>query len=168
MTPELYDPATDTWTALCPMRVPRLYHSTALLLPDARVLVAGRDGHFNVPPYKWPEHRVEIFSPPYLSAGPRPVIAAAPSRLIHGERFPVAVGGVSPGDVARAVLISPGSVTHSFNMSQRAIALRIAGAAPDGLLLEAPPSAGVAPPGDYMLFLVSSRGAPSIAAFVKL
>ena len=41
LTAEIWDPATEAWTTLASMRVPRLYHSTALLLPDARVLAAG-------------------------------------------------------------------------------------------------------------------------------
>ena len=38
---ERWNPATGIWSPLASMTVPRLYHSTALLLPDARVLVAG-------------------------------------------------------------------------------------------------------------------------------
>src|SRR5439155_1240497 len=41
LQPELWSPATETWTVLASMQTPRLYHSTALLLPDGRVLVAG-------------------------------------------------------------------------------------------------------------------------------
>jgi hypothetical protein len=38
---ELFDPVTETFTVLPPMSVPRNYHSSALLLPDARVLSTG-------------------------------------------------------------------------------------------------------------------------------
>ena len=41
LTPELWDPATKTFTAMAPMTVPRDYHSFALLLPDGRVLAGG-------------------------------------------------------------------------------------------------------------------------------
>ena len=40
---ELYDVERGVWTTLCSMQIPRLYHSVALLLPDARVLTAGED-----------------------------------------------------------------------------------------------------------------------------
>ena len=38
---EIYDPASDTWRVMAAASVPRLYHSTALLLPDGRVVAAG-------------------------------------------------------------------------------------------------------------------------------
>ena len=38
---EIWDPATETWTTMAAQQNGRLYHSTALLLPDGRVLVAG-------------------------------------------------------------------------------------------------------------------------------
>src|SRR6185436_1875990 len=38
---ELWSPQTEVWTTMSAMTRPRLYHSSALLLPDARVLVAG-------------------------------------------------------------------------------------------------------------------------------
>ena len=41
---EMWDPATGAWTTMASMRVPRVYHSTAILLPDGRVLSAG-GGH---------------------------------------------------------------------------------------------------------------------------
>ena len=38
---EMWDPATETWQTMAAGSIPRIYHSTAVLLPDARVLVAG-------------------------------------------------------------------------------------------------------------------------------
>jgi hypothetical protein len=38
---EIYDPATDTWTAAAIATIPRLYHSTAVLLPSGQVVAAG-------------------------------------------------------------------------------------------------------------------------------
>ena len=68
-TAELWDPATEIWTPLASSTgIPRVYHSTALLLPDGRVFSTGGNHH--------PE--VELYSPPYLFKGARPTIATAP------------------------------------------------------------------------------------------
>ncbi len=163
---ERYDPSTDTWTALCPMRVPRLYHATALLLPNGRVLTSGKDVEFNPHPFHYPEYRVEIYSPPYLFHGPRPNVTSAPDTVAYGANFDV----IAPdaGAVVSAALIRPGAVTHSFNQEQRYVGLSIVTAQSGSLTLTAPPNAFVAPPGYYMLFLVNGNGVPSIGRFVKL
>ncbi len=163
---ELYNPATNTWSPLCSMRTPRLYHSTALLLPDGRVLTAGNDEEFNQHPFHYHEYRVEVFSPPYLFKGPRPQIAVAPTTITYGASFIVETPDAS--SVTSAALICPGAVTHSFNMTQRYVGLSITARGASRMTLEAPPNSNVAPPGFYMLFLVTSAGVPSVAQFVRL
>jgi hypothetical protein len=157
---------------MCAMRTARLYHSTALLLPDARVLTAGRDHAFNARPYNWPERRVEIFTPPYLLNGQaRPVLSTTPTTASYNTNFNVTVtSAVVPTNINRAVLMSPAAVTHGFDMGQRAIQLQIVSQVngTNTLTLKAPLNANVAPPGYYMLFLVSNQGVPSVAKFIKL
>jgi Glyoxal oxidase N-terminus/Domain of unknown function (DUF1929) len=163
---ERYDPASNTWTTLCAMRVPRLYHATALLLPDARVLTAGKDEVYNPDPFHYPERRIEVFSPPYLFRGPRPSITATPAEIAHGASFDVDTpDGTS---VTAAALLRPGAVTHSFNTNQRHVGLRILQRRPSGLTLHAPPDPYVAPPGHYLLFLLDSAGVPSEGQFLRL
>ncbi len=66
---ELYDPSTDTWHMMATAKVPRLYHSVALLLPDGRVVAAGSNP-FGGQSVAWEpadpqeEMRLEVFSPP--------------------------------------------------------------------------------------------------------
>ena len=171
MTPEIYDPNNDSWTTMCPMRVARLYHSTALLLPDARVLTAGRDHAFNQMPYKWPERRVEIFSPPYLESGnPRPMIQTVNNTTpSYGQAFSVTLTPDVPvSNIGSVMLIAPGAVTHGFDQGQRAVKLTINGRFGNTLTMSAPPNGRVAPPGYYMLFVVSNQGVPSVAKFINI
>ncbi|MGH9149991.1 MAG: galactose oxidase-like domain-containing protein, partial [Acidimicrobiales bacterium] len=163
---EIFDPVAETWSTAASTRVPRLYHSTALLLPDARVMIMGKDGLFNADPYKYPEHRAEVFSPPYLFAGPRPEIAGAPEQVAYATE--VEVASPAAAGVASAVLVRAGSVTHSFNMDQRLVGLVIAARSSGSLVLEMPPGGNVAPPGWYLLFLLTPSGVPSVGRFVRL
>ena len=156
---ELFSPATETWQTMSSAVVPRLYHSTALLLPDARVLTAGSgsDG----PAVN--QTRAEIFSPPYLFKGARPSITSAPSLVQYSTPF--AVQTPDAASIASVALIRPGAVTHAFDEDQRFINLSFTANA-GTLTIQAPANANLAPPGYYMLFLLNSAGVPSIASFV--
>ena len=85
----MWSPATEQWTTLASNQVPRYYHSTAVLLPDGRVVIGGGWGYGGLTP-DGKQHSYEIFSPPYLFKGPRPTITSAPgaARLrqpVHGR-----------------------------------------------------------------------------------
>ncbi len=163
---ELFDPSSESWLQLAPMHTPRSYHSMAILLPSAQVLIGGKDFLFNLPPYDYPEHRLELFSPPYLFHGPRPSLSDVPEVVGYGDTFVVTSNQAA--SVASAVLMRPGSVTHSFNMEQRLVGLTLIGQSGAQLTLVGPPNANVAPPGHYMLFVLNSAGVPSHAQFVHL
>jgi hypothetical protein len=108
----------------------------------------------------------EIYSPPYLFRGPRPVIDSAPTAVRWGDEFRIASG--SP-DLQKAVLIAPGATTHAVDMNQRYVPLRVtANRAGTGLDVVAPTSAGVAPPGYYMLWLLDADGVPSRASWLRI
>jgi hypothetical protein len=156
----LYTPATDTFTRMASQTEQRGYHSTALLLPDGTVMSAGDD---NATGGGWEDDAVEVFSPPYLFGGSRPAIGSAPAAVTWGSAFAI---GVSP-DAVRAVLVAPGATTHGNDMNQRHIELAV-GRAGATLLASAPPSANVAPPGHYMLFVLDAQGAPSLARWIEI
>ena len=152
---ELFDPETATWTEMASMVRPRIYHSTAILLPDGRVLAAGTDGEFTA----------EIYSPPYLFQGPRPEISTAPPTSAYGNTFQVSSPDAQ--DITRVVMIRPAAMTHSVNMEQRYVELEFV-AGSGVLTVQAPPSANLAPKGYYMLFVVNSADVPSEATFILL
>lgn len=159
---EMWSPQTETWTELPPMQRPRLYHSIGLLLPDGRVLVAGSGRNFRS---ALKEMSAEIYSPPYLFAGPRPVITSAPANVTYGASFSVQTPDAA--SIASAVFMRPGSVTHGIDQDQRYLPLTFQ-ATTGTLTVQAPANANLAPPGYYMLFLVNSSGVPSVAAFVRI
>jgi hypothetical protein len=144
------------------MSIPRGYHSSAILLPDGSVLMGGDK------PGMWKSGETtqhERFYPSYFSLA-RPVIGAAPATLTYGAGF--AVDTPSPASIAEVVLIRPGAVTHGFNMSQRLVECAITGVTASSVQVQAPPDGHVAPPGPYLLFLLSAGRAPSLARWVHL
>lgn len=169
--PEMFDPETETWEELCPKSLKRLYHTSAALLPDARVLVAGHDGALNMPPYDASHYELEVFSPPYLF-GPdgkpanRPVIVEAPARASLGQRFDIHTRQAS--EIASVALIRQSSTTHQINSDQRFVGLAIISATEDRLHVQMPAEGGVAPPGFYMLFIVDQSGTPSVASWIRV
>lgn len=158
---ELWSPVTNTWSTMAPAAKPRLYHSSAVLLPDGRVLSAGggRDGP------GVDQLNAEIYSPPYLFKGARPVITSAPETLQYSASF--AVETPNAAEITAVTLMRPGAATHAFDQEQRFQRLNFQ-QSPGGLLIEAPANANLAPPGYYMLFLINSNGVPSVAKFVRL
>src|SRR5438309_4410701 len=144
---------------------PRLYHSVALLLPDATVWLAG--GNPSRGSYV---QQMEIYQPPYLfnSTGglaTRPSITSAPSSISYGNTFTVQTPDAS--NISHVVLVRNGTVTHAFGMDQREVEMSFT-AGTGTLTVTAPPNGNIAPPGYYMLFLLNSAGVPSVASFVKL
>ena len=160
---ELWSPATRTWTILPRMQTPRLYHSTALLLPDGRVLVGG-GGHSGRAAGS-DEFNVEIYSPPYLFRGPRPTISVAPATIHYGGSFSLTTPDASR--IAAVSLVRPGAVTHAFNEDQRFVPLTYS-AGSGTLTVQAPANGNLAPPGYYMVFIVDTNGVPSVGSFVRL
>jgi hypothetical protein len=168
---EIYDPATDTWTVMAASNVARLYHSTALLLPDGRVVAAGGnpEGGHSVrwePPDPEEELKLEVFSPPYLFKGPRPQIRSAPESARFGETF--TVGTAQAQRLKWVSLIKNGVTTHSFDSGQRLVDLDIVERDAGSVRVRVPDNPNLAPPGWYMLFLVDTDGIPSVATWIRV
>jgi hypothetical protein len=167
MSALLWDPSTDRWSELASQTRPRMYHSTALLLPDGRVISMGggkRQGLEN-------QRNAEVFSPPYLFQGPRPVISSSVDAIGYGLPFGVSVMSPDATQIDRVTLIRLGSVTHQFDMGQRFVELQFSatsGGDEGGLITAVSPSGPeVAPPGWYMLFLLDD-GVPSEAWYLRI
>ncbi len=156
---DLWNPATGNWTLGAEQAEARAYHSTALLLPDGRVISAGDDVNGGTD-----RDSAEIYEPPYLFKGARPTITSAPASAQIGTTFNV---DTPDTNIAKATLVAPGATTHANDMNQRYIPLTVAQRS-GGVTLTAPASAELATPGYYMLFLLNGQGVPSVAKWVKL
>ena len=157
---ELWNPATGTWSTMASLSTYRGYHSVALLLPNGQVLSAG--GQCTAAGCN--PNSAEIFSPPYLFAGPAPTITSAPTNISGGQTF--FVGTPNAANITQVSWIRLGAVTHTFNQEQRLSFLTFSQTT-GGLNVTAPPSANLAPPGFYMLFLLMG-GVPSVAAIIQV
>jgi hypothetical protein len=158
---ELFNPSTGQWTTMASQTARRGYHSTALLLPDGRVLSAGSDD-FAAPNYS---KYVEIFSPAYLSAGARPTITSSPTSAKYGAQFTISTPDAST--IKTVALIRPGASTHAQNWDQRYVTLTFT--AGSGIITAtAPPNSNYAPPGYYMIAMVNTSGVPAVMPFIQL
>lgn len=167
---ELWNPASGQFTSLARMDEARVYHSTALLLPDASVLVSGGGAYSEQPSSGYDTWRnAQVFKPPYLFKGPRPSIKSVSSAVVaYNSTFDVTTANAADApQIDKATLVRLGSVTHAFNMNQRINDLNIVSQGNGKLTLRAPASANLAPPGQYMLFVLKN-GVPSVARILTL
>ncbi|MCJ1315410.1 hypothetical protein MMC15_000729 [Xylographa vitiligo] len=166
MYPELWNPISQKFTVLDAMAIPRTYHSWALLLLDGTVINGGgglcgdcTTNHYDA----------EIYSPAYLfnpngSPATRPVITSvSASSVTVGGKFTVVMNTA----VTSFSLVRYGSATHTVDTDQRRIALTPSAS---GLTytLTVPSDPGIALPGYWMLFALSSAGVPSIASTILI
>ncbi|GLI25900.1 hypothetical protein ARHIZOSPH14_01420 [Agromyces rhizosphaerae] len=156
LTSAIYDPQGDVWRAVEPDPIGRNYHSSAILMPDGRVAVIGSNPLDNS--Y---EHRLSVYSPPYLHAGTRPTVAGVPDAASHGDVLELDV----TGEVVSASLLAPMSSTHQTDTNARLVDLPMAGA--DGTrTVQVPDNPNLLPPGPYMLTVLDAAGVPSVAEWI--
>ena len=168
---DLFDPITSTFSSAGANKFPRLYHSVALLLPDATVFLAGG----NPRPGYW-QPNIEIYQPSYLFTtdgsgkvilATRPSISTIPASIKYGQVFAITTPDIKT--ISSVVLIRPGSVTHAFDMEQRLIELKFtANSATQTITANLPTNQNLLPPGYYLLFLLNRSGVPSVGKFLQV
>ena len=166
LSPELWNPATGTFTVLAPDVIPRTYHSVALLLPDGRVF-SGGGGLCGTCTVNHPDGR--IFTPPYLlkpdgTPRTRPVLTNAPPTAAPGSSITVTTDVVA----ASFALVRTSAVTHGVNNDQRRIPLTPTATSGTASTLDLPADRGILLPGSYLLFALGTDGTPSIARFIAI
>ncbi|KAJ8768785.1 hypothetical protein K2173_023689 [Erythroxylum novogranatense] len=184
LAPVLYNPKAKLgkrFRKLTASSIPRMYHSSSVLLPDGKVLVAGsntNNGYIYDAMYPT-ELRVEKFSPPYLDpqlVDNRPQIQAdnTDKKLSYGKifkiRFTSKGSNLQKSDIM-VTIYAPAFTTHGVSMNQRLILLHVVEVKNKGsfseILTLAPPSGAVAPRGYYMLYVVHKE-VPSVSIWVQI
>ncbi|KAF2287913.1 hypothetical protein GH714_003177 [Hevea brasiliensis] len=150
-TPVIYRPSEHPdwrFSTMSPSSTPRMYHSSAILLTDGRVLVEE-----------------------YTSIRPR--ILSLDQTLGYGKKFSVSfqVDEYLSDSVLSVRIIAPSFTTHSFAMNQRMVVLRIISITHESsdmhtLSAVGPSTAEIAPAGYYLLFVLHGD-IPSTGAWVK-
>ncbi|EJD45740.1 glyoxal oxidase [Auricularia subglabra TFB-10046 SS5] len=184
LTPAIYDPEAplgSRWSneGLSASEIPRLYHSTAVLLPDGSVFVAGSNPSVDYSPdaYYPTEYRAEYFYPPYWGKL-RPEVTGIPPTLTYGgDSFDITISPSSysgdsndAAESATVALIRSGFSTHAMNMGQRFMQLENTyTVADDGTITlhvsQLPPNANLVTPGS-IIFFVTVNGVPSVGKHV--
>ena len=157
-------PASDgsdgQWTTLAGMQTFRGYHSGAVLLPDGRVYVGGggKKEYFTDHP------TAEIFSPPYLFKGARPMIGSIPLIMKYGRTF--TVQSPEAAAVTKVSIVKLPAMTHSLNMNQGFgfLSFQLVNGQ---LQVNSPTNLNAYTPGHYMLFLLRGE-VPSEAKIIQL
>lgn len=169
-TPEIYNPSTNSWRLAADIAVPRIYHSTAILMKDARVMSAGGGVCGNrCPSPTSNQQNAQIYTPPYLinddgSLRDRPIITDAPASVSAGDSIVVsASNGIQNFNLMRL-----SGTTHHINADQRMIPLSIANQNGGTYDLALPANPNVLLPGYYWMFALDSNGTPSIGRTIQV
>lgn len=165
LTPWLYTPSAPKGqrfkTGLATTTIARMYHSTATLMPDASVLIAGSNPNGDVTTTKYATtYDIEAYKPPYMFTA-RPKFTGAPAKLNYGQKFTVSVS--NPGNLVsfKAVLMDLGFHTHAVSLNVRHVGLVSSyNAAAGQLTITGPPNNYIYPPGPGWLYIVGD-GIPS-------
>ena len=190
---QMFDPATGSVTKLAKTTVSRGLHGTATLLPDATVFFAGENREALVRPDNpalFTDVLVcrpassrgsrsgcpggQVFSPAYLfqrggGRSARPNIVHAAGEISYGGGFDIRIAGRAD-QIASVALLRSDHNTHSLTAGDRYVKLAFShqGPASGDLRVTAPGVPAQAVPGIYMLYIVDTRGVPSVGHRINL
>lgn len=163
---EMYDPRTGSIAEMDELDRPRHYHSVAILLPTGEIMATGGAGVGGCDVSR--HNTIEVFKPPYLFRGNRPVINSVRQEVEHLAAFEIDTD--DPLQISKVVLARPMAVTHQTDSEQRMVSLKFSATGPKTIEAIAPAGApsGIAPAGYYMLFILDQDGVPSVAKWILL
>ncbi len=145
------------------------YHAGSLLLPDGRIMVFGNDPLYSDKKDTQPgsfDQRIEIFTPPQLYKGRRPVLNGSTTiKATRGQTL--TFSSPNAATIRTARLIPPSTTTHVTNIEQRSVAapVHVSGST---VRIDLPADPSLLTNGYYMLFVVNQDGTPSVARLVDI
>ncbi|KAF8339607.1 glyoxal oxidase N-terminus-domain-containing protein [Cantharellus anzutake] len=170
LQPAIYDPnapAGSRWSnaGLGSSKIPRLYHSTAILLPDASVLIAGSNPNVDYNPnaYFPTTYDAEIFYPRYFNRS-KPTIHGVPTSLGYGGDpfdlwFDASSYTGNANDIADNTTVRFMQLNSTYTVSDNGtVTLHVA---------QLPPSPNLITPGPVLLFVVVN-GTPSNGTMITV
>ena len=185
---ELYRADTDSWVTLpaaANTAAPRSYHSTALLMPDGRVWIAGSNMKCNwsfhdvasYPPPTLPTNaqddaidhrdlRIEVFEPWYCGRPDRPTFTLPSIDASWG--FQLQIDTAEAVAISRVVLVRCGSATHSFDPDQRLVVVTHSLISQSRIAASIPDNPNLLPPGYYLLFILNQVVDPTTGAVLEV
>ncbi len=181
---EIYDPILKTWETIDKQKIPRGYHSFAILLYDGSVLVGGSHRYFaskalkeTESPWLNRELSLEVYYPDYCFKGRRPVFKLDTVQFEYGKQYRVELIDewkyddiLASGDKGKVALVRCYSVTHGFGFDQRYVVLETQPSnwSNTDIWITIPNNSSILPPGFYMLFVVNNLGIPSLSQTINV
>ena len=164
--PEIYDPKLNEWKILSPIKFRRNYHSTALLLPNGTILLAGGD--------VW---NAELYYPPYLfekdwdgktKIAERPEIVSISLSKITKQNKNLQIKTNKIDSIKKITLLSTGAATHAQGSEPKYIEIDFEKKMNNLIELSIPDNKNILQNGTYLLFLVDNSDTPSIGKILTL
>ena len=159
---ELWNPTTEQWTTLASSSgIPRVYHSTALLLPDARVLSMG--GNASIPD----THNRDLLTAVSVQGNAAHDHVSADQRRLRADllRRNARRRSNFKGHDAETLLGDP---CFQHEPVHQHVELFAGHWRPQRCGSFRSRCSTVAPPGPYLLFILNGSGVPSVAKIVQV
>ncbi len=165
----IYQTASSSFAWAADAITGRDYHSGGLLLPNGSVLTLGGNPLYGDKDDTQPQtfnQEIDVYFPPYMFQGTRPVISSAPKvmRLSHSYTIKVS----QTADIKSLRLMRPDNPTHVTDVNERSVAVSFTQAGNGELKITLPSNDNLLPPSYYMLFAANSKGVPSAAYWVQV